>query len=207
MKELIHNQAGYGSIILLIVMPLLLVMLIGNVELTRIAHGSNIDVKKAVEQGVKAAVLCVNEQSQANGTPYIEHDRALSQFKRIMTTNLSLAPDWTPLPDSGVLQVIEYQLLVINGDNAYEPSATIFINSETGSDLSYLGLPKLNEGNVFVGIDENGLIINGSGTFDSDIKTPSCIGWVKIKLKNVVTTTDEVTVRWGVGRIINNNGY
>jgi len=206
-KESILNQGGYTGIILLIVMPLLMVMLLGSVELTNISNGSNVDVKKAVEQGTKAAAMSVNERSQANGTPYITPNLAYLQFKSIMTANLGLQSDWTPLSNSTIAEVLEYQFAVINGTNGYESTGMLYSNSDTGIDLAYLGLPKLADTPVTIGVGDSGLVFGGTATLETDIRTPSCIGWVRLKLKNAITDTDEVVVRWGIGRIVNKNIY
>jgi len=182
-------------------------MLVGSFEMPRVVHGSNVDVKKALEQAVKGAALCINEQSLVDGQTVITPSVAYEHFEQIMQLNLGLDAGWQPLEGSGIEEVIEYQFVVLNGENnsedesgnsfSYEPEGYRYDNSSFGVELNSINLP------MIIKIDGQSGINGLDGDYETTVKSPSCIAWVKVKLKNVLAEGDSMVTRWGVGRLYN----
>lgn len=183
---------------LLILIPLLLVGMILTTEHPRILQGGDIDLGQAVSEAVRAAAMCVDDASQASGTPRIDPDRAHLTFRTILAKNLGLSEvTLEPLPGSGMKSVPSYVLLVYNGDDTYMPAAReySFLNGfYNQADMSLTGFPQ----DFAVGKDS---IAPGTGEITTTLRSPGCVAVVRDKTMPVLTGNAE-PVRWAAARIV-----
>lgn len=198
-RKVLTDQSGAViTVMLLILIPLLLAGIILTTEHPRILLGGDIDLGQAVTEAVRAAAMCVDDVSQANGTPRIDPDRAHLVFRSVLAKNLGLS-DVTlePLPGSGMKSVPSYVLLVYNGDGTYMPAAreySFLDGSYSQADLSLTGFPQ----DFAVGKDS---IAPGTGEITTTLGTPGCIAVVRDKTTPVLTG-DAEPVRWAAARIV-----
>lgn len=183
---------------LLILIPLLLAGIILTTEHPRILQGGDIDLGQAVSEAVRAAAMCVDDASQANGIPRIDPDRAHLMFRRILAKNLGLSEvTLEPLPGSGMKSAPSYVLLVYNGDSTYMPIAreySFLDGSYSQADLSLTGFPQ----DFAVGKDS---IAPGTGGITTTLNTPGCIAVVRDKTTPILSGNAE-PVRWAAARIV-----
>lgn len=198
-RKVLTDQSGAViTVMLLILIPLLLVGMILTTEHPRILQGGDIDLGQAVSEAVRAAAMCVDDASQASGTPRIDPDRAHLTFRRILAKNLGLSEvTLEPLPGSGMKSVPSYVLLVYNGDGTYLPAAreySLLDGSYSQADLSLTGFPQ----DFAVGKDS---ITQGAGEITVSLNTPGCVAVVRDKTMPVLTGNAE-PVRWAAARIV-----
>lgn len=198
-RKVLTDQSGAViTVMLLILIPLLLVGMILTTEHPRILQGGDIDLGQAVSEAVRAAAMCVDDASQASGTPRIDPDRAHLTFRTILAKNLGLSEvTLEPLPGSGMKSVPSYVLLVYNGDDTYMPAAReySFLNGfYNQADMSLTGFPQ----DFAVGKDS---IAPGTGEITTTLRSPGCVAVVRDKTMPVLTGNAE-PVRWAAARIV-----
>lgn len=198
-RNILHDQCGSAiTIMLLLLIPLFLAGIILTTEHPRILQGGDIDLGQAVSEAVRAAAMCVDDASQANGTPQIDPDRAHLTFRHFLAKNLGLSgTTLEPLPGSEMKTAPSYVLLVYNGDDTYMPTAreySFLDGSYSQADLSLTGFPH----DFAVGKDS---IIPGTGKITTTLRSPGCIAVVRDKTTPVLTGNAE-PVRWAAARIV-----
>jgi len=195
-KELIRDQRGFVTVLLLILIPLLLVAAVGSTETARLNSGSNIDVQGALDQAVKAAAMCVDPSSQANGDPRIDPDKAHAQFRYYLAANLKLDSSLNPVQGSRVTETPAYTFVVVNGANDYVPEGRVYSCDGVCSENDFVvSLPQ-----TFSVSDD--IYIGSGGLRDITVKSPTCIALVKSRVKPVFTDRSDMTARWSASRII-----
>jgi len=196
LKELIRDGRGFATVLAMFILPLMVILMVSSVEVSRDKHGADVDLQGAVEQAAYAAANGVDNTSQANGTPYIDPAKAHAYFKTYLAKNLMLDPvTLAPGEKSGLKSTPEYQLLVVNGDNPYTEKGYVYGGSSEG--VVDVSIP------VTLGISADGIDLSGAGERQTTIKLPSCVVFVKAELGEVVAKNAErETVRWAVGRLI-----
>ncbi|RJX22182.1 MAG: hypothetical protein C4575_01910 [Desulforudis sp.] len=195
-----NEQGSVGTVLLLILIPLVLIGIVLTTEHPRLVHGSDIDLQQAVVDATRAAAMCVNEASQAHGTPRINPDRAHEVFRRILASNLQLHEiTLEPLTHSGVREAPSYVLVVYNGDDLFTPGAKAYYLSDSFSQelLPFDGLPKT------FSVNSDGITYESDGravTFNE----PGCIAFVKSPLKPAISNRTPDANRWAAATIKTN---
>jgi len=194
-SELILNERGaVGTVMLLLLIPLFIVGLLLTIEHPRLVHGADIDLGQAVADATRAAAMCVDERSQANGQPRIDPDRAHETFRRMLARNLGLS-DVTlePLPGSGMKTAPSYVLVVYNGDDTWTPGAREY--GDGGSvDLPYYGFPQT----FAINTDS---IAYGSGERSVTLRAPGCVAVVRDVVGPVARPEGAEAIRYAVAEI------
>jgi Flp pilus assembly protein TadG len=181
-------------------MPLLIIILVGTMEVSRVAQASDVKLQQALDNALRAAASCVDKTSQANNDMRIDPARADALFRKVIADNLGLdETTLAPLANSGVATVPAYQLAVVNGTNPYVAEAYIVTcdGSCSATETSTGNLP------VTVGVSESGVNIGGAGEYMTTLKSPGCVAVIKVQMKAVTSRGFEV-VRWGASRIKTN---
>ncbi|MFZ5898324.1 MAG: hypothetical protein ACOYU7_03935 [Bacillota bacterium] len=195
MSELILNERGaVGTVMLLLLIPLFIVGLLLTMEHPRLVHGADIDLGQAVADATRAAAMCVDERSQANGQPRIDPDRAHETFRRMLAANLGLS-DVTlePLPGSGMKAAPSYILVVYNGDDTWMPGARKYSDGG-GVDLPSYGFPQA----FTISSDD---IAYGSGERSVTLRAPGCVAVVRDTVKPVARPEGVKATRYAVAEI------
>lgn len=182
--------------------PLLLIGILLTTEHPRVLQGGDIDLGQAVSEAVRAAAMCVDDASQANGTPRIDPEQSHLVFRRILANNLGLSEaTLEPLPGSGMMSVPSYVLLVYNGDDTYMSAAreyTLIDGTYFQADILLTGFPQ----DFTVSNDS---IVPGTGEITMTLTAPGCVAVVRDKTKPILTGNAE-PVRWAAARIVCKEG-
>lgn len=203
MKELLRNRRGDATVLILILLPLLIIAMVGVNEVTRTSQAADVKLQQSLENAVRAAAMCVDQTAQAGGSLLIDPARADAAFRKVMARNLGLDEiSLSPLSNSGVAEQLAYQLVIVNGANAYGISEVYCITSDTGySAVSGATgpLPKV------VGVSETGIdYIASNGEHRSTFAQPGCVAVISVKMKAVYSNNDFPVCRWAAAQLIAN---
>lgn len=199
MKELARDQRGFISIFLIILLPMLMFLVAGTAQYTRLVTEAYADLGQAVAEAARAAASCVVERSQAEGDPRIDPDRANLVFVSVLARNLGLEPvTLAPLAGSGVVEAPSYVLLVYNGDDRYAPAGKKYVFS--GSGLGVEDIPGAGFPQRFV-VSKDGIAPGISGARVTVLETPGVVAVVTGRAKGVMGS-DVETTRWAAARIV-----
>ena len=216
MKDLIkfiNDERGLlGSMMILIMIPILVFLLMSTPSLVRYQRATNTVLQNAIDYAVKDAALMIDEESQAFGEPRIDYKKAKESFLETLTYNLNAYSE-----EGSSFEDIEYSLLIYNGDDKYKgygggkvASYAFFTNNDSHITNSIKGFP------IELGIIEDGITDN---LYETDIRVeidnPSVLAVVKGRIvkmiennnEDEVERTNEIYVtRWSLGEIRVNEG-
>jgi len=192
-RGLARDEKGAAvTALLLLLVPLLLAGIVLSVETPRFLRAADPDVGDAVVQAVRAAAMCVDGASQANGDPRIDPDRAHEVFRRILARNLCLSEaTLEPLSGSALASVPVYELVVFNGENPFVPAGRAYPGGEhlTGNlPLAFW------VGDLYV-------TPGGVGT-EIVLDAPGCVAVVKATVLPVFGSRGSEVVRWASAKVV-----
>ena len=187
---------------MLIAVPLLLLTVTYSLVTVQTVTASDIDLQQAVELAAKAAAMQVTEESQAEGSPVINNTSAHTIFRDIMAENIDLNLDMTPMPGSMAGSVLDYVLVVYNGNNTFAPQAPAgyhysLINGSF-NEQSIAG----SEFPATFSVDKGSIVPGAGGRIEVTLDAPGVIAVANFSTKEIIGNTSVEPVRWAAAKVV-----
>lgn len=208
MKESIlkthKNQQGFVvPVIFLILMPLLLAVTIGTINISQAVDVGDVDIQEAVAIASKAGAGRINSSSQAAGMPHIDCNAARDSFRKILAGNLGLDnTSLQPLDNTAYASAPKYWLLVYNGDSNFGTDRAILYYFDGTTETNDTGIG----GNGFpqqFTISESSITSGSGGDYTVELNSPGVIALVAIAPKKVFGVGEPAAIqRWASARVV-----
>lgn len=118
LRKLHRDQSGAViTAMLLVLVPMFIIGVVSLTEGTNIMRGADTTMQNAVTVASRQAAMMVDSNSQAKGSPLINHRRAMSSF--LDELNYTLGHD-TGAKTTIDKETLKYWVLVYNGSNTYK---------------------------------------------------------------------------------------
>ncbi|WP_459195609.1 hypothetical protein [Wukongibacter baidiensis] len=206
-KLIKEEEGAIGSIIILILIPILVYILISAPNLARYQRATNTVLQNAVDYAVKDAATMVDEESQALGEPRIDYAKAKERFLESLAYNINAYSE-----EGSSFEDVEYSLLIYNGDDKYKgydggkiASYAFFTKDDSVITNSIDGFP------VKLGITEDGIT---DKLYETDINVsvdrPFVLAVVKARIVSILDKKSNnegndkegvYVTRWSLGEI------
>jgi Flp pilus assembly protein TadG len=204
----LRDQSGYALIAFLIIMPILIMLMIVNIEATDTVTVSDINVQDGLASACKAAAGQIIDAAQANGTPRINSANALNEFETSLEENLGLGNGsngqiMMPVTNSHFMGTPQVYFLAYNGYNDYTANGGDECDywSITGSDATPESITTPAGFPATFYVTDTG-INTSSGTYKVVLNSPGVIAVITIQKVLIMGNVPVVVNRWASARIV-----
>lgn len=184
--RMLKDNSGIGiTILTLLIIPVLLLMWISSVNITKSVSDYDVGLQAIVAEAVKNASFMVDRGSMALGKPTINSDLALEAFHNIINTNIKHG------------NVGGYQLVVFN--YGYGDNGDIHIYKYNDGSLQYEKHEDI-EGEKTFYVSNDGISLT-SGDNKITLDEPGCIGIAWLDSEEFLGRGETEGARWAVSSI------
>lgn len=198
---LIRNTEGFALVFFIILIPVIIMSWILISDMVQAVTSADFDIKDTLDFGIRTANYQVDERSQAAGNARVNADRAHTEFRNLIVSDLKLDPvTLAPIANSPLAETPKYSLIVYNGDSDYSgcPSARKYHFDGailTTTDLPGSGFP------ADFRLTENDADLGGGGVATVRLEHPGCVAWMKAKAKKALGKDPIEATRWMASEI------